>query len=106
MNSMFINIFFPVLLACSGGSSDSHLAFSSFNSISHDGEERNFGMYVPESYDGSSDVPLVVNFHGGCMDAGSHYCENVDPFGYYKGVTVAIVSNIIYFSNYCFLINF
>lgn len=74
MNSRLIYIF-PVLLSCSGGSSDSHSAFSSFDSITHDGEERNFGIYVPESYDGSSDVPLVVNFHGGCMDAGSQLDE-------------------------------
>ncbi len=33
-------------------------------SITHDGIQRNYILYIPELYDGSSDVPLVLNFHG------------------------------------------
>ena len=33
-------------------------------SITHDGIQRNYILYIPELYDGSSDVPLVINFHG------------------------------------------
>ena len=33
-------------------------------SITHDGIQRNYILYIPEIYDGSSDVPLVLNFHG------------------------------------------
>jgi polyhydroxybutyrate depolymerase len=33
-------------------------------SITHDGIERDYILYVPEIYDGSIAVPLVLNFHG------------------------------------------
>ena len=32
-------------------------------SITHDGIERDYILYVPEIYDGSTAVPLVLNFH-------------------------------------------
>lgn len=37
----------------------------------HDGVERQYILHVPASYDPATPVPLVVNFHGGCMDAAS-----------------------------------
>jgi len=33
-------------------------------SITHDGMERDYIIYVPEIYDGSKAVPLILNFHG------------------------------------------
>jgi len=33
-------------------------------SISHDGIQRDYILYIPELYDGSTAVPLVLNFHG------------------------------------------
>ncbi len=33
-------------------------------SIMHDGLEREYILYVPDSYSGSESVPLVLNFHG------------------------------------------
>ena len=33
-------------------------------SITHDGIERDYILYVPEIYDGSTAAPLVLNFHG------------------------------------------
>ncbi|MDB4709908.1 T9SS type A sorting domain-containing protein [Flavobacteriaceae bacterium] len=33
-------------------------------SITHDGIERDYILYIPEIYDGSTSVPLVLNFHG------------------------------------------
>ena len=33
-------------------------------SITHDGIQRDYIVYIPELYDGSSVVPLVLNFHG------------------------------------------
>jgi len=33
-------------------------------SISHDGIQRDYILYIPELYDGSTAVPLVFNFHG------------------------------------------
>ena len=33
------------------------------------GQTREFLVYVPASYDGSADVPMMFNFHGGDMTA-------------------------------------
>ena len=33
-------------------------------SITHDGIQRNYIVYIPELYDGTTTVPLVLNFHG------------------------------------------
>ena len=33
-------------------------------SIMHDGIQRDYILYIPAIYDGSVDVPLVLNFHG------------------------------------------
>lgn len=33
-------------------------------SITHDGQQRNYILYLPAAYDGSQAVPLVFNFHG------------------------------------------
>ena len=33
-------------------------------SITHDGIQRDYILYIPELYDGSSAVPLILNFHG------------------------------------------
>lgn len=30
----------------------------------HDGEVREYILYIPNSYDGTSEVPLLFNFHG------------------------------------------
>jgi len=35
-----------------------------YASLTHDGIQRDYILYIPELYDGSSDVPLVLNFHG------------------------------------------
>ena len=39
--------------------------------LMHDGETREFAVYVPSSYDGSENVPLLFNFHGGSGDIAS-----------------------------------
>jgi len=33
--------------------------------IQHDGLAREYSIYIPESYDGTADFPLLFNFHGG-----------------------------------------
>ena len=33
-------------------------------SLTHDGKDRSYILYVPESYSGDTPVPLVLNFHG------------------------------------------
>ena len=56
--------YITVLLLLVGGT------FSSFSqqtinaSITHDGIQRDYILYIPELYDGSTAVPLVLNFHG------------------------------------------
>ena len=47
------------------------------NTIVHDGESREYILYVPESYDGTFDVPLMLNFHGFGGDISS-YMEYAD----------------------------
>ena len=56
--------YITVLLLLVGGT------FSSFSqqtinaSITHDGIQRDYILYIPELYDGNTAVPLVLNFHG------------------------------------------
>lgn len=38
--------------------------------LMHDDELREYTLYVPESYDGTAEVPLVFNFHGYTSNAG------------------------------------
>ena len=33
-------------------------------SMIHNGIQRDYILYIPAIYDGSTDVPLVLNFHG------------------------------------------
>ncbi|MGB2043912.1 MAG: alpha/beta hydrolase family esterase, partial [Flavobacteriaceae bacterium] len=46
-------------------------------SIVHDGFNREFVLYVPNSYDGTSSVPLMFNFHGFGGSA-SYYMREAD----------------------------
>ena len=43
----------------------------------HEGETREYVLYVPESYDGIAAVPLMFNFHGYCGNA-SEYMNYAD----------------------------
>ena len=42
---------------------------SNFQTIIHQGVNREYVLYVPDSYDGSFSVPVVLNFHGFSGDA-------------------------------------
>jgi len=59
-------------IACSGQVAPDT---SALQTLSHDGLDRRYGMYFPPSYDGSATMPLVVNIHGGCMDAATQMQE-------------------------------
>ena len=48
---------------------------SSLQTLIHDGVSRQYGMFIPESYDAETALPLVINLHGGCMDAASQMAE-------------------------------
>ena len=59
----------------------------STRSLLHDGVAREYILYVPDSYDGTSDVPLMLNFHGfgGTADQHLKYADmrslaETDPF--------------------------
>ena len=42
---------------------------SNFQTIIHEGVNREYVLHVPDSYDGSFSVPVVLNFHGFSGDA-------------------------------------
>lgn len=42
---------------------------SDTETLSHNGETREYILYVPDVYDGNSEVPLMLNFHGFGMTA-------------------------------------
>ena len=46
-------------------------------SIVHDGVNREYVLYIPNSYDGTSSVPLMLNFHGFGSSA-SDYMQEAD----------------------------
>ena len=46
-------------------------------SITHDGIERDYILYIPELYDGNTAVPLILNFHGFGGSA-SDYMQEAD----------------------------
>ena len=46
-------------------------------SIVHDGVNREYILYIPDSYDGTSSVPLMLNFHGFGGSA-SDYMQEAD----------------------------
>ena len=46
-------------------------------SIVHDGVNREYVLYIPDSYDGTSSVPLMLNFHGFGGSA-SDYMQEAD----------------------------
>tara|TARA_X000000368_G_C23051654_1_gene721707 strand:+ start:1924 stop:2805 length:882 start_codon:yes stop_codon:yes gene_type:complete len=57
----------PFFITCSTESvSDSSLINKGLSSqtINHDGLERQYLIYIPNSYDGNSKLPLMINFHG------------------------------------------
>ena len=52
----------------------------STQTIEHNGVTREYLLYVPTSYDGTQDVPLLFNFHGG-TDSANNQLSYVDMRG-------------------------
>ena len=57
-----------------GDSDKTNTEFTNMNAdtILHDGLIREYLLYVPDVYDGSFEVPLMLNFHGNGSSASSH----------------------------------
>jgi polyhydroxybutyrate depolymerase len=56
--------YIPLLLLLVGCTFSSFAQETINASISHDGIQRDYILYIPELYDGNTTVPLVLNFHG------------------------------------------
>lgn len=63
----FLNLFIIVLLVFSCKSDeDSSPSEQGLNNqtLNHDGVDRQYLQYIPDNYDGSTKLPLLLNFHG------------------------------------------
>ena len=56
--------YIPLLLLLVGCTFASFAQETINASITHDGIQRNYILYIPEIYDGNTAVPLILNFHG------------------------------------------
>jgi len=65
---LFFTILIIMLITCKKDDVNKKLEECSLNSnaetIVHDGINREYVLYIPNSYDGTSAVPLLFNFHG------------------------------------------
>ena len=61
-----------ILLSTFGCSENSDIALET---LTHNGVERNHHTYIPAAYNNSLEVPMLINFHGGCMSASSQRDE-------------------------------
>ena len=59
-------------------------------SIFHNGKSREYVLYIPDSYDGVSTIPLVLNFHG--------FGESASDFMNSADMRTVSESNTLYFS--------
>src|SRR5947209_6515507 len=50
--------------ATASGCSRPHATGSSVESLTSDGRERSYRLYLPPAYDGRRPLPLVLDFHG------------------------------------------
>ena len=67
------------IFSCSEVSDNSKSCYSNYDSITllHDNIEREYILYIPESYNESSITPLMFNFHG-YGESASQYIEYAD----------------------------
>jgi len=80
MNKLVYFYFVFIVVACSKDNDKTDtVCYSNSNteSMVHDGEDREYLMYVPDSYDGTNSVPILFNFHGfgGSVE---EFMENAD----------------------------
>ena len=65
---LFFSALLPILSSCKkddfNDKSESCYSNTNSQSMVHDGINREYLLYIPESYDGTSPIPLMLNFHG------------------------------------------
>ena len=76
---LFFSILLIILSGCKKDNNNSESCYSNNNAqtIIHDGINREYVLYIPNSYDGTSAVPLMLNFHGFGGSA-SDYMQEAD----------------------------
>lgn len=78
---LFFAILSTILSGCKNydfkGNLKSCYSNTDAQTLVHDGVNREYVLYVPDSYDGTSPIPLMLNFHG-FGDSASDYMLNAD----------------------------
>lgn len=78
---LFIAVLITILTGCgkddNSNNSDSCYSNTNAQTLVHDGLNREYILYIPNSYDGTSAVPLMLNFHGFGSSA-SDYMQDAD----------------------------
>ena len=78
---LLFTVLLTILSSCRrdvlNNNSESCYSNNNAQSIVHDGVNREYVLYIPDSYDGTSAVPVLFNFHG-FGDNASDYMNNAD----------------------------
>jgi polyhydroxybutyrate depolymerase len=75
---VFIVILLAILSSCNKEKvEESCYSNPSVQTLSHDNEIREYVLYIPNSYDGTSAVPILINFHG-FGDSASEFMSYAD----------------------------
>lgn len=77
----FFAVLITILIGCGKedniSNSESYYSNTNAQTLVHDGINREYVLYIPNSYDGTSAVPLMLNFHGFGGSA-SDYMQDAD----------------------------
>ena len=78
---LLFTVLLTILSSCRrdvlNNNSESCYSNNNAQSMVHDGVNREYVLYIPDSYDGTSAVPVLFNFHG-FGDNASDYMNNAD----------------------------
>lgn len=74
LRTSLILISFALMLSSQTRTADAQLAPGAYDrTLAYDGIERLYSIYVPTAYDGTTAVPLVLDFHGYLSNKGQQY---------------------------------
>jgi len=75
---IFFSLVITLLISCTINDNSKSCHLNIYEStIFHDGIDREYIVYIPESYDGTFSVPLLLNFHG-FGESASEFMEYAD----------------------------